>query len=287
LVATLACCFGLTCGKKRLSEPGDEREDMTRLFDTHAHLDDEQFTSIRGEVVARAQAAGLERILTVATTANSSAACMALAAEYPMIYAAVGIHPNSCQEAAGDDWDRVIRLASGPKIVALGETGLDRYWDDCPFAVQQDYFDRHIALSQQTGLPFIVHMRDCEEDVLKTLEVARSRGPLRGVMHSFTGSLQTAERCLELGLFVSFAGMVTYKKSDELRSIASAIPADRILVETDSPYLSPHPHRGQRPNEPALIAYTASCIAKSRGEDGESFAERATQNAYELFQRAR
>jgi TatD DNase family protein len=260
---------------------------MTRLFDTHAHLDDEQFTSIRSAVIARATAAGIERIVSVATTADSSASCMALAAEHSIVHAAVGIHPNSCHQAAPNDWDRIIQAVEGPKVVALGETGLDRYWDYSPFALQQDYFDRHIALSQQTGLPFIVHMRDCEEDVLQMLESARTRGPLRGVMHSFTGSQQAAERCLELGLYISFAGMVTYKKSQDLRSVAAVIPADRILVETDSPYLSPYPHRGQRPNEPALVIHTAKCIAEVRNEDHESFAERSTRNAYELFQRAR
>jgi len=260
---------------------------MIRLFDTHAHLDDEQFSSMRGDVIARAQAAGVERILSVATTAESSAACVALAAEHATVVAAVGIHPNSCAEASSGDWDHVVELSDRQKVVALGETGLDRYWDYSPFELQQDYFDRHIALSQQTGLPFIVHMRDCEQDVLAMLEAAKARGPLNGVMHSFTGSLETAQRCLELGLYISFAGMVTYKKSDELRAIAAKIPGDRILVETDSPYLSPHPLRGQRPNEPAAVVHTARCVAAARSEDEASFAERSTLNAYELFRRAR
>ncbi|MCA9208361.1 MAG: TatD family hydrolase, partial [Planctomycetales bacterium] len=164
-----------------------------------------------------------------------------------------------------------------------GETGLDRYWDHTPFDVQEDYFDRHLRLSQQTGLPFIVHMRDCGDDVLRMLRVASERSTLAGVMHSFTGDLALAQACLELGLYISFAGMVTYKKSDELRQIAAAIPADRLLLETDSPYLSPHPKRGHRPNEPALLAHTADCLADVRGVSVEQLAAETTANARRLF----
>jgi TatD DNase family protein len=258
-----------------------------RLFDTHAHLSDEQLSPICDDVIRRAAAAGVERILSVATTAESSAACVRLAERHPMVVASVGIHPNSAGEAQPQDWDKIVNLVSAAKVVALGETGLDRYWDYVPFDVQQDYFDRHILLSQQTGLPFIVHMRDCEQEILDMLEQARMRGPLTGVMHSFTGSSATANRCLELGLYISFAGMVTYKKSEELRSVAAAIPEDRLLMETDAPYLSPHPMRGQRPNEPALIVHTARALAAARGESEQSFALLATENAYRLFRGAR
>jgi TatD DNase family protein len=149
--------------------------------------------------------------------------------------------------------------------------------------VQQDYFDRHLRLSQQTGLPFIVHSRDCNEEILVMLREARQRGPLAGVMHSFTGTAATAAECVELGLYVSFAGMVTYKKSQALRDVAQTIPADRILIETDSPYLSPHPLRGQR-NEPAHLLHTAACLAALRGVPLEDFCRQATQNARRLFQ---
>src|SRR5205823_10658845 len=139
----------------------------------------------------------------------------------------------------------------------LGETGLDRYWDYTPFDVQQDYFDRHLRLSQQCHLPFIVHTRESDADVLTMLRDARTRGPLAGVMHSFTGTAETATECVELGMYISFAGMVTFKKSDDLRAVAAAVPADRLLIETDSPYLSPHPLRGKR-NEPANLVHTAA-----------------------------
>ncbi|MCA9225355.1 MAG: TatD family hydrolase [Planctomycetales bacterium] len=253
------------------------------LFDTHAHLDDEQFDDARDEVVARAHAAGVGTMLAVGTTVASSRKCVELAAQYDGVYAAVGIQPNYCAEAQPGDWDAIVQLAERPRVIALGETGLDRYWDHTPFDVQEDYFDRHLRLSQQTGLPFIVHMRDCGDDVLRMLRVASERSTLAGVMHSFTGDLTLAQACLELGLYISFAGMVTYKKSDELRQIAAAIPADRLLLETDSPYLSPHPKRGHRPNEPALLAHTADCLADVRGVSVEQLAAETTANARRLF----
>ena len=183
------------------------------------------------------------------------------------------------------DWDQVVALAQSTEVVALGETGLDRHWDYTPFDVQQDYFDRHLVLSQQLKIPFIVHMRDCGDDIIQMLREARQRGPLQGVMHSFTGDSSQALECLELGLYISFAGMVTFKKSEDLRSVATEIPADRLLIETDAPYLSPHPHRGQRPNEPALLVHTAQCLATIREVSLENIASQTSHNAHELFSR--
>lgn len=253
------------------------------FFDTHAHLDDEQFEGQLTSVVRRANDAGVREIVAVATTATSSRKCVRIAAENPGVFASVGIQPNYCAEAGPGDWDEVVRLASAPNVVALGETGLDRYWDYTPFEVQQDYFDRHIRLSQRTGLPFIVHMRDCGDDIRSMLENAAKHAPLAGVMHSFTGDIRLAEVCLELGLYVSFAGMVTFKKSVELREVAAKIPADRLLIETDAPYLSPHPKRGQRPNEPALLVHTAECLAEVRSVDLCTLAKQTTENARRLF----
>ncbi len=258
-----------------------------RLFDTHCHLDDDHFDADRDGVVARAAQAGVETILAVGTTADSSSAIVRLADRYDSVLAAVGIQPNYCGVAEPDDWTRIVDLANLPKVVALGETGLDRYWDHTPFDVQEDYFDRHIRLSQDRELPFIVHLRDCEEDVLRMLREARRRGPLQGVMHSYTGTAAGAAECIELGLYISFAGMVTYKKSDELRQVAATIPDDRILIETDAPYLSPHPMRGQRPNEPALMIHTAVCLAETRGTSLNAFADLTTVNANRLFKPSR
>ncbi|HVW37201.1 MAG TPA: TatD family hydrolase, partial [Pirellulales bacterium] len=249
---------------------------------THAHLDQEEFDADRSEVFARARQAGVSTIIAVGATAASSEACVALAAADEGVFAAVGIQPNYCAQAAAEDWQRVIDLVSRPRVMALGETGLDRYWDYSPFEVQQDYFDRHLRLSQQTGLPFIVHTRESDADVLAMLREARTRAPLAGVMHSFTGSRETAAECLELGLYISFAGMVTFKKSDALREVAKTIPADRILIETDSPYLSPHPLRGKR-NEPAHLVHTAECLARERGQTVDEFAAQTTANARRLY----
>jgi TatD DNase family protein len=254
-----------------------------RLFDTHAHLNDEEFADQLPAVVQRAKAAGVERILVVGTTAASSRRAVDISQQFEGLYAAVGIQPNYVAEAQAGDWDDIVALASQPKVVALGETGLDRYWDNAPFDLQQDYFDRHLRLSQSTSLPFVVHMRECGADVAAMLRDARARGELQGVMHSFTGDLPLAQECLSLGLHISFAGMVTYKKSDALRQVAAQVPADRILIETDSPYLSPHPHRGVRRNEPALIVHTAACLAEVRGVDLPEFAEQTWASALSLF----
>jgi TatD DNase family protein len=254
-----------------------------RLFDTHAHLDDSEFEGRLDAVLDRARTAGVIHVLTVGTTAESSQAAVQLASRHDMLSAAVGIQPNCCADARPGDWDKIVQLLDREQVVAIGETGLDRHWDDTPFALQQDYFDRHLRLSQERDLPFVVHMRECEQDVLKMLREARRRGPLRGIMHSFTGSLSAALECVELGLHISLAGMVTFPKSDELRRVAGEIPADRILVETDAPYLAPQPVRGKRPNEPGWVAHTAACLAEVRGTDAEAFAEQTTTNAQLLL----
>jgi TatD DNase family protein len=255
------------------------------LIDTHAHLDDDKFDADRHDVVARANAAGVKQIVAIGTTAANSASVVELAHRYDGVYASVGIHPNNAVQARADDWDRIINLAQQDRVVALGETGLDRYWHDTPFELQQDYFDRHLRLMQQTGLPVVIHMRDCLADVLAMLREAHQRGPLHGVMHSYTGDQAAAAECCEMGLFISFAGMVTYKKSQELREVAVTVPADRILVETDSPYLSPEPLRGKR-NEPANVVHTARVVAASRRLAFDDFAAHSTANARRLFKLA-
>jgi TatD DNase family protein len=254
------------------------------LFDTHSHLDDEQFAGDRDGVLARAREAGVRSVIAVGTTADSSRICVALADRYDGVFASVGIQPNHCAEAADGDWERIVELAGRPGVVALGETGLDRYWDYAPIELQREYFCRHLQLSQQLGLPVIIHMRDASEDTVAVLRDARARGPIAGVLHSFTGDADAAAECLELGLYISFAGMVTFKKSAPLREVAAGVPEDRILIETDAPYLSPHPHRAQRPNEPALLVHTAACLAETRGVDLERFAAQTTENARRLFQ---
>jgi TatD DNase family protein len=252
------------------------------LFDTHAHLTDEAFDADRDAVIERARAAGVGQILAVGISAETSEAAARLAAEHEGIVASVGIHPNEAAAGGPRDWDRVIALIGQPGVVALGETGLDRHWDTTPWEVQRDYFDRHLRLSAEAGLPLVIHMRDCADEMLATLRTAASRDPLHGVMHSFTADRDMAQGCLALGLHISFAGMVTFKKSNELRDVAAAIPDDRILVETDSPYLSPDPLRGKR-NEPAHVVHTAARLAAVRGVSLEAFAAQTTANARRLF----
>lgn len=252
------------------------------LIDTHAHLDEEAFDPDRSEVIARAAAAGIIRIVTIGTTADTSRRAVEVAANFPSVYAAVGIQPNYAAQAKAGDWEVIESLAAEPRVVAIGETGLDRYWDYAPFDVQIDYFQRHIELAQRLDKPFVVHCREAEADVVAQLRAAAGRGPLRGVMHSFTGSLETAVACLELGLYISFAGMLTYKKSQALRDLVKELPIERIVVETDSPYLAPQPMRGKR-NEPAFVRVTANALADLAGMPQEEFARQTTANACRLF----
>ena len=253
------------------------------LFDTHAHLDDDQLTPMLADVLADAETNGLVGITAIGTTVASSRRCLELAKEHDLVTAAVGIHPNKCAQSTAADWDQIKSLAAEKQVVAIGETGLDRHWDFCPFEVQETWFARHIELSFEIEKPLVIHMRDCEPDILRMLDQGKRDGKINGIMHSFAGQWETAQACLDLGMYISFAGMVTFKKSDELREIASRIPEDRILIETDSPYLSPHPHRSVRPNQPSMVQHTASCIAEVRGISAEQFGELTTNNARRVF----
>lgn len=255
------------------------------LFDTHAHLDDEQLAADVTGVVARAAAVGVTRILAVGTTAQNSGNCLQHAKTFSGVWSSAGIHPNHAAEAQPGDWDEIVSLAGQPRVVALGETGLDLYWKDTPLPVQQDYFDRHIRLSQSTGMPLVIHLRETAAEILALLREARKRGELHGIMHSFTGTSDQAAEFLDLGLHISFAGMVTFKKSDDLRAVALTVPANRLLVETDSPYLSPEPFRGKRPNEPARVVHTAERLAAVRGVTLDDLARQTTANALALFSR--
>jgi TatD DNase family protein len=252
------------------------------LVDTHAHLDDHRLQERFDEIIENARAAGLVQIVGIGTTAADSTSVVAIARKRRGVFAAVGVQPNHVAEADAVDWDRIVELASLPRVVAVGETGLDRYWKHTPFPQQQDWFDRHLELARTLDRPVVIHCRDCEADVVEQLE--RQRGSIRGVLHSFSGNRDHAAAFLALGLHVSFAGMVTFsnKTLDPLRAAAETIPLDRILVETDSPYLSPQPVRG-RPNQPAHLAWTALFLAKTLGVAPDEFARLTTDNARRLF----
>lgn len=252
------------------------------LIDTHCHLDEEAFNPDREEVISRAVEEGIAAAITIGITAETSRRAVEIAEQHPSIYAVVGIQPNYAAEAKPGDLETIENLITRPKVVAIGETGLDRYWDYSPIDVQQEYFTKHIELSRQYDLPFVVHCRDAEDDVVAHLRSMAETGPLNGVMHSFCGDLKTAQACLDLGLYISFSGMVTYKKNSDLRVVASRIPFDRLLVETDAPYLAPTPKRGKR-NEPAFVKHTLECLAEVHGIGSDEMADRTTENARRLF----
>ncbi len=254
-------------------------------FDTHAHLAYADLCPDLPKYLELASQAGVTRMIAVGTDLNSSRACLELAESYPNVWASVGIHPNESAKAGPGDWEKICELAAHPRVVALGETGLDLYWDDAPLAIQQDNFRRHLEHSLTTGLPVIIHSRDCDAEIVSALREFASHAPLAGVMHSFTGAWETAAACLELGLYISFAGMSTYKNAEAIRAVAVQVPADRILVETDCPFLTPHPHRGQRPNHPALVVHTGRCLAAVRQVSERIFAAETTANARRLFHR--
>lgn len=252
------------------------------LVDTHAHLDDPRMARDLAGVLARAREHGVTQIVAIGTTAASSRDIVSLAGDHRGIFAAIGIQPNHGAEAEPGDWERIVDLADAPKVVAIGETGLDRYWDRTPFPLQQDLFDRHLALAFERKLPVVIHCRQCEADIVAQLE--RLGRPVSGILHSFTGNWDDAQAFLALGLHLSFAGMVTFRNEslDPLREVASRMPLDRLLIETDSPYLSPHPFRGKT-NEPARVAWTCARIAELRGMAAEELALQTTSNARRLF----
>ncbi len=256
---------------------------MAVLIDTHAHLDDEQFAADLPAVLDRAHAANVQTIITIATSAPSSTASLSLARRHSMLFATAGIHPNNIMEAAPAAWDEISALVEHDRVVGIGETGLDRHWDNTPFEIQEEYFIRHLELARRSQRPVVIHCREAEADMLRVLRSEFDRhGPIRGVMHSFVGDAAMAEACRAMGLYLSFAGMLTYKNAADLRQTAAQQPLDRVLVETDSPYLSPVPLRGKR-NEPAHVVHTAACLAELLGISPERLAEQTTKNAQSVF----
>lgn len=252
------------------------------LVDTHAHLDDERLCANLEEVLTGAANAGVGQIITIATTASTSARAVKFAQTYRGLFAAVGIHPNEAAEAGELDWPFIRELVSSPGVVAVGETGLDRHWKRTPFPLQQEWFDRHLCLAREQDLPIVIHSRDCQGDLIEQLK--KLNRPIRGVMHAFAGTWDDAQAYLEMGLHLSFAGTITFtnRTLDPLRSVAARVPIDRLLIETDSPYLSPHPCRGQT-NKPAHIAWTATRLAEIRGLSLPDLATMTTNNARSLF----
>ena len=252
------------------------------LIDTHCHLDAEAFQQDLDNVVQAAIDSGVARMMTIGITRQTSEAAVALASRFDSVFAVVGIQPNYAQEAAPGDWEQIMELASDPRVVGLGETGLDKYWDFAPLEIQREYFRRHLEFSRESGKPFVVHCREAEPEVLEVLQEDFRNGPLNGLMHSYCGDEAMAAECVAMGMHISFAGMVTFRKNDVLRAVAGSVPLDRLLVETDAPYLAPHPNRGKR-NEPAWVRHTANCLADVHNISAEQLAEATTANAKRLF----
>lgn len=251
-----------------------------RLIDTHTHLHCKHFDNDREQVLEAATAAGVARIIEVGYDLDSSRAALALAERYPQIFAVVGIQPNHAHEAPPGWLDGVRTLAAHPKAVAIGEIGLDYYRDYAPRDLQQRVFIEQLALARELGLPVVIHSREAHQDTANLLR-AHARGQ-PGVMHSFSGDWEHARACLDVGFLLSFSGPVTFARATTLHEVARRTPADAILIETDCPFLTPHPHRGQR-NEPAHVALVAQQIATLRQAPLEEVAATIWDNADRVF----
>lgn len=251
------------------------------LIDTHVHLNADQYEEDVEEVIERALEADVKKMIVVGFDTKTINKAMELAEAYPFIYAVVGWHPVDAIDCTEEDLEWIESLAKHPKVVGIGETGLDYYWDKSPKDVQQELFRKQIRLAQRVNLPIIIHNRDATGDVVRILkeEEAEKTG---GIMHCFGGSVETARECINMNFMISLGGPVTFKNAKTPKEVATEISLDHLLIETDAPYLAPHPHRGKR-NEPALVALVAEEIARLKELPVEEVAQRTTENAMKLF----
>jgi TatD DNase family protein len=255
------------------------------LVDSHCHLDP-YFQGEVPEVLARARAAGVGRMVTIGVRLSQAPLLVAIAEAHPEVFCTVGIHPHNAGETPPPEVAELVRLAQHPKVIGIGESGLDYFYDKAPRDAQAESFRRHILAARETGLPLVVHARDADEDIAAMLERETARGGgFPFLMHCFSSGPELARRAVALGGYVSFSGILTFPKSNDLRALAAELPEDRLLVETDAPYLAPVPLRGKR-NEPALVVHTARVLAEARGLTPERMAEITTANFLRLFQKA-
>ena len=255
------------------------------FIDSHAHIDGPEYDADRDEVIQRARDAGVRAILTVGTGDPHSGMlerAVALAEQHHDIYAAVGTHPHDARLFDDQAEAKIKELTKSARVIAWGEIGLDYHYDNSPRDVQREVFKRQLWLAQDVGLPVIIHTREAEEDTIDILQSEWSASGLPGIMHCFSGSLKLAEKALDLGFLISFAGVLTFKKADDLRDVAQAVPLERLLIETDCPYLTPVPFRGKR-NEPANVVEVARCLASIQGKDIEEIGRLTTDNFRRLF----
>jgi TatD DNase family protein len=256
-----------------------------RLIDSHCHLNYEGLAERRDEVLASARAAGVAGFLNISTRQREWDDVIAVAEANADVWATVGVHPHEADAHPDLGASALVDAASHPDVIAIGECGLDYYYDKSDRAAQRERFGAHIEAARATGLPLVVHTRDAEDDTAEILEQAVNAGGVRGVLHCFTGSQALAEKALGLGFFISLSGIVTFKNAADLQDTAKIVPGDRLLVETDSPFLAPVPHRGQV-CEPAFVADTARFVAGLRGVDPEALAQQTTDNFFKLFTKA-
>ncbi len=252
------------------------------LVDSHCHLDFPDFASELDAVVARARAADVGRMVTISTRVRRLDGLLAIAERFDDVFCSVGTHPHNAHEELDISAADLVALTRHDKVVAIGEAGLDYFYDNSPRDAQEQGFRTHIGAARETGLPLVIHAREADEDVARILEDETGKGAFPAVLHCYTGGRALAMKAVALGLYISFTGILTFKKSDELRAIAAELPADRILVETDAPYLAPGKMRGKR-NEPAFVVETARVLAGTRAVSPEQIAEQTTENFFRLF----
>jgi TatD DNase family protein len=256
------------------------------LVDSHCHLDFPEFAPELDAVVDRARAAGVGLCVSIGTTLEGFPRVRAVAERFDSVWCSVGIHPHEAEKEPLQDAQALITLAQGPKVVGIGETGLDYFYEHSPRAAQRKNFRLHIAAARELGLPLIVHTRDAEDDTIEILRDEMERGTFTGLIHCFTGTKKLADAALDLGFYISVSGIATFKKSEELRAVIREVPLEHLLVETDAPFLAPVPHRGKR-NEPAFVARTADVLAQLKGVSGEDLAAQTTQNFFSLFRKVK
>jgi TatD DNase family protein len=252
------------------------------LVDHHCHLDFPQFAADLDGLVARAGDAGVPLMVTISTRIRKFEQVHAIAERFPNVYCSVGTHPHNAHEELDIPVTEIVRLSQHPKVVSIGEAGLDYHYQHSTPSAQAAGFRNHIAAARETGLPLEIHTREADADTIAILEDEYAKGAFPALLHCFTGGRDLALRAVDLGLYVSFSGVASFKKSDELRRIAQEVPLDRILVETDAPYLAPEPFRG-KVNEPAYVVHTAAALAKARDMTNEDFAAATTENFFRLF----
>lgn len=254
------------------------------LVDSHCHLDFPYLSDQLDDVLARAHAAGIGKLVTICTRVRKFDSVLSIAEAHENVFCSVGTHPHNADEERDVTLEEILALAAHPKVVAIGEAGLDYHYDNAPRADQEKGFRTHIAAARETGLPLVIHTRDADEDTARILSEEMDKGGFSAVLHCFTAGAELARKGIELGLYVSFSGVLTFKKSDCLREIAASLPHDRVLIETDAPYLSPEPLRGRK-NEPANVVHTAAKLAEVRGVGVDEIARITTENFHRLFSR--